>query len=78
MMRNKSFFLPQRKQTIEVQKLIDTISAGEKHEFSVTTLYRYFVDSACTLLYIDFKFFELNAEMNYLKILLHSALNRIL
>ena len=73
MMRNKSFFLPQRKQTIEVDTIV-----GEKNEFAVTTLYRYFVDSACTLLYIDFKFFELNAEMNYLKILLHSALNRIL
>ena len=76
MMRNMSFFLPQRKQTIEVDTIIDKYNTGEKHEFSVTTLSYYVADSACTLLYIDFKFFELNVEMNYSKILL--ALNRIL
>lgn len=76
MMRNMSFFLPQRKQTIEVDTIIDKYNTGEKHELSVTTLSCYVADSACTLLYIDFKFFELNAEMNYSKIFL--ALNRIL
>ena len=60
-MRNKSFFLPQRKQTIEVDTIIDKYNTGEKHELSVTTLSCYVADSACTLLYIDFKFFELNA-----------------
>ena len=76
MMRNMSFFLPQRKQTIEVDTIVDKYNTGEKHELSVTTLCCYFADPACTLLYIDFKFFELNAEMNYSKIFL--ALNRIL